>query len=52
MKHVREQLESIKIEDIPAVDIDSLAMDLIEKSISAEIQVNKENVVNNVQIVV
>lgn len=52
MKQIREQLESIRIEDIPVVDVDSFTMDFGDKSISGQDVLNKENVVNNVQIVV
>lgn len=52
MKQIREQLESIRIEDIPVVDVDSFTMDFSDKSISDQDVLNKENVVNNVQIVV
>ncbi len=52
MKQLREQLESIQIENIPVVDVDSFAMDFSDKSTSSQDMLNKENVVNNVQVVV
>jgi hypothetical protein len=52
MKQIREQLESIKIEDIPVIDIDSFVKDFSDKSVATQDMLNKENVVNNVQVVV
>lgn len=51
MKQLREQLESIKIEDIPVLDVASFTMDFSDKSVAQE-TLNKENVVNNVQVAV
>jgi hypothetical protein len=52
MKQIREQLESIKIEDIPFIDVDSFVKDFSDKSVATQDMLNKENVVNNVQVVV